>query len=369
MLSRNNCIHCNYKLKNIHIQKNFPIKFCAIDKFENNRQELSFSICEKCNIIQLDKLVKLEELYDRGHNYSVVGNTWKNFFKYFNNILDKQIVNKNILEIGCPSGKLAISNTNYKNWLIVDPNVRSIANSNIQTINSFFNKETKIDMEIDIIVHSHLFEHIYEPNIFLKLCYDKLKQNGRMIFAIPNMEYILKNNIAPFSGVMFEHNIFYSTTTVVNMLENNNFQVDNIYKYENHSIIFETRKVNKLVKQNIVDNTNYLDYFYNNIKYYNNFVKRCLDICNKHLDKKIYIFGASYNSQILLYLGLDKLDILGILDNCPEKQDKYLYGYNIKILSPEVLYNEDVIVILKNGYYSTEIKEQILKINKDAIII
>jgi hypothetical protein len=46
-----------------------------------------------------------------------------------------------------------------------------------------------------------------------------------------------------------------------------------------------------------------------------------------------------------------------------------LYGYNLQIFSPEVLVNNNCIVILKNGYYSNEIKEQIKNININTIII
>ena len=61
--------------------------------------------------------------------------------------------------------------------------------------------------------------------------------------------------------------------------------------------------------------------------------------------------------------------INGILDNNSNKQGKYLYGFKIKIISPEILKDSDSIVILKNGYYSKEIKKQILNINSNTIII
>jgi hypothetical protein len=85
--------------------------------------------------------------------------------------------------------------------------------------------------------------------------------------------------------------------------------------------------------------------------------------------KNIYIFGAYYNTQILLAMGLNDINIFGILDNCIEKQNKYLYGYNILIKSPNILKNEDSIVILKNGVYSKEIYDQIININKNTYII
>jgi predicted SAM-dependent methyltransferase len=370
MIIRDNCVSCCSKIENIYTKHNFPIKFSVENNINNfQTKKLSFSFCKKCNIIQLDKLIELDILYSNGHNFSIVGNTWKMFFEFFNDIINKYLTNKNILEIGCPSGKLALSNKLYNNWYIVDPNVINIKNNkNIHAINQFFDNNFTINNKIDIIIHSHLFEHIYNPIEFLRKCYDILCINGIMIFAIPNMEDIINNNIAPFGGVMFEHNIFYSKKTIVNMLQKVNFKIINIHEYKNHSLIFEMKKTDeKFSNITIKDDTNYLQQFYKNINYYEEFVESCLN--NIKGEQNIYIFGASYNTQILLYMGLDKLNINGILDNCLEKHNNYLYGFNIKIDSPNILVDNNCIVILKNGHYSNEIKKQILELNKNTIII
>ena len=67
----------------------------------------------------------------------------------------------------------------------------------IEIVKSFFDCDFKTDRQIDIIVHSHLFEHIYEPNNFLQKCYNLLGTEGEMIFGVPNMEYL--SNISLFS--------------------------------------------------------------------------------------------------------------------------------------------------------------------------
>ena len=72
---------------------------------------------------------------------------------------------------------------------------------------------------------------------------------------------------------------------------------------------------------------------------------------------------------MLLSLGIDVHKITGILDNSIDKQNNYFYGYNLKIFSPEILNKKDCIIILKNGYYSNEIKQQILTINPNTIFV
>ena len=98
-------------------------------------------------------------------------------------------------------------------------------------------------------------------------------------------------------------------------------------------------------------------------------VKKCNDIILNNTDKDVYMFGASYNTQYLLALGTNTNNIKGILDNCKEKQNKYFYGYDLLIQSPEIIKSKECIVILKNGYYVNEIKDQLLSINKNTIII
>ena len=95
----------------------------------------------------------------------------------------------------------------------------------------------------------------------------------------------------------------------------------------------------------------------------------CIKIINENINKEVYIFSASYNTQYLLAFGLNNVYINGILDNCKDKHDKYLYGYNLKIYDPEVLKNNDAIVICNSGYYMNEIIEQIKNINTNIIII
>ena len=101
------------------------------------------------------------------------------------------------------------------------------------------------------------------------------------------------------------------------------------------------------------------------------FKKNILKI-NKNLNnkEKIFIFGAHIFSQMMLFNGLNKKKIFGILDNDKKKINKYLYGTKFKIFSPNVL--KQIInpcVILRAGSYNEEIKKQLFKINKGTIII
>jgi hypothetical protein len=69
-------------------------------------------------------------------------------------------------------------------------------------------------------------------------------------------------------------------------------------------------------------------------------------------------------------LGLDECDIVGVLDNALGKKGKRLYGTPYEVFQPEIIKElKNVRVILKAANYQIEIKEQLVKINKNVEII
>lgn len=363
-----NCAICSMQLNYIHNISNMPIKLsCPSNNNNYDYNDMSFSQCSTCKTIQLNQLIPLDKLYSESHNFISVGKVWNNYFNLFCNSIKSIINNKNILEIGDPSGKIANSVDKYKKWYIVEPNKNKniIFKNNIEFIDQFFDEKFILNDNIDLIIHSHLFEHIYEPNKFLKKCWNLLNINGEMFFGVPNMDYIATNEICPFLGIFFEHNIFLNKHNITYLLQSNGFDIINIIDYENHSTLYHTKKINfnNIVVTPIFD---YKDLFIKTLEKYNNFINKVNNLNN---EKPIYIFGASYNTQILLTMGINIKNISGIIDNSKDKQNKYFYGYNLKIYPPTILTENDCTVILKNGYYSNEIKEQILNINSKINLI
>jgi SAM-dependent methyltransferase len=209
-----------------------PIKLCCIDAPDLTSQQLSFSICKGCNTIQLDKLIPLNVLYSSSHNTVSVGKVWEGYFTLFCKTIEQLIINKNILEIGDPSGRIANASSGFSNWYIIEPNKNEniVFKQNIHFISAFFDENFNINKieknkTIDIIVHSHVFEHMYSPNTFLKKCYEILVDDGEMIFGIPNMEHIALNELAPCLGIFFEHTIFLNKENVSGMLIKNGFKI------------------------------------------------------------------------------------------------------------------------------------------------
>ena len=189
-----------------------------------------------------------------------------------------------------------------------------------------------------------------------------------MIFGVPNMQHIANENLSLFLGIFFEHTIFLNVINITYLLKKNGFKIIDIIDYKNHSTIYHVKKTSNIECVPIIQNIDYHEQFINTINDFSLYVNHCNNII-KNTNKNVYLFGASYNSQILLTIGLDRNKINGILDNCKDKQNNYLYGYNLLIHDIEIIKNDNCIVILKSGYYSEEIKEQLKTININVEIL
>lgn len=379
MIHREECAICYGELASLYVIDDMPIKLCCVDSIEGQCSPMSFSRCCVCNTIQLDRLIPLNLLYSSSHNTVSVGKTWDNYFRLFCDKVGEIVEGAVVLEIGDPSGRVACALSNYNVWYIVEPNKNEAIEwkENIHFIEDFFDENFSLGFSVDRIVHSHVFEHMYSPNVFLKKCWNVLKEGGEMFFGIPNMEHIAQEGLAPCLGIFFEHTIFMNKENIEYLLKRNGFEVLSIYDYENHSILFHVKKVmpafggtveGGILNDNwcnidVVSINDYTQVFMTSIDKWKGMI-RSVDDCHE-----LYIFGASYNSQYLLALGLAEKKIMGILDNCKEKQGKYLYGYPLKVFSPSVISGKVCGVIVKNGYYSNEILAQLRELNSDVIII
>lgn len=180
METRTHCAICESPLQNVCYYENMPQKLACVDEPQYNTFPFSVSKCIRCHTHQLDKLVPLNILYSETHNRTSVGKTWETFFDIFCEKIQGLTHNKRVLEIGCPSGKIVRKIApHYKWYCIVDPNMVPFHETNTTTgaemkgISAFFDEQFELQERNDtpdIIVHSHLFEHIYEPRAFLHLC-------------------------------------------------------------------------------------------------------------------------------------------------------------------------------------------------------
>jgi len=220
-----------------------------------------------------------------------------------------------------------------------------------------FYETQSFDKKYKCIIHSHVFEHVYNPIEFLKKIFNDLCEDGVQFISIPNMRYWLKRGYT--NTINFEHTFYVDEFVLEDLLSKTGFVVEKKV-VDNHSVFIKAVKCENVDKINIdfgYVKDLFLDYIY--------LLKSDVStIMNNIKDENVYLFGAHIFSQTLLNFGLEENRIISILDNDPKKKDRRLYGTNLKIESPEILKGvNNPIVILRAGVYTEEISSQILEIN------
>lgn len=361
-------------LEKFFVFKNYPIFMGCTSQPVNEdiKVDMEWVISKSSGAIQLGKLIPLDILYPENHN-NIIGNIWKKHHNEFAKFIALNKPKGGILEIGGAHGYLSKIYQKKHNidWTIIEPNPVPIKGCKATFIKGIFSKELMENVNYETIVHSHVMEHIYEPNDFLNLIKNCLDDNQKMMFSIPNMKKMLENNYT--NCINFEHTIFLNENLIETLLSKYNFSIiDKKYFLDDHSIYYCVKKDIQLKSIN-----NYTDEYIVNLKMFNKYVnyyeKLIAEINRKIRDVKtdIYLFGAHVFSQHLIVNGLKTDNIKFILDNDQKKQGKRLYGTNINVCSPKILSSKkNPIVIIKAGVYTDEIKLDIINnINSETIFI
>jgi hypothetical protein len=337
--------------------------------------DMNFSISIGSGAIQLNPLLPLEVIYKEQHGSGYVGDLWNQHHLAFAKFV-YSFNFKRVLEIG---GLHGILNKLYQDldetidWTIIEPNPIPVNGVTAHFIKGYFDDHFKFDKQVDAILHSHVFEHMYDPHIFLNhinnLLSKKKKKGGGeegkyMLFSLPNFEEMLKRKYP--NMLNFEHTIFLTEPYIEYLLSKYHFRViKKEYFKEDHSIFYACISDSKVKSSSL--SKGLFEYNKKNFLEYVNYFHQLIDDLNSKIktlqnDQKLYLFGAHIFSQFLINFGLNVKRIDCIIDNDFNKQGKRLYGTDFKVFSPKCLSNDnDPVVILKAGAYSQEIKKDILE--------
>jgi hypothetical protein len=364
--------HCaisgNADLEPLYTFTQFPVFMGCTTKprEEDILADMDWGISRGSGLIQLRQLIPLDVLYPESHGSGSVGVLWEQHHAEFAEFI-RDFEPSGVLEIGGAHGILARNYATYSEipWTILEPNPSPVPGCPAVFIKQFFNEKFTFDGKVDAVIHSHLFEHIYEPRRFMQSLSNFTDIGQRLIFSLPNMEVMLRRRYT--NCINFEHTLFLTEAYVEFLLSSYGFALERKkYFKENHSIFYAARRSNnpptvslseKLYEENLALYNSYIEYHRALI----------LDINYKiqSVSKPIYLFGAHVFAQYLIAFGLDTNKISCILDNDSRKHGKRLYGTNLMVDSPRLLKDKaTALVILKAGVYNDEVRDEILsKIN------
>jgi hypothetical protein len=363
----------NSNMEDLHTIGSFPVFMGCVDHpaKEDINVDQTWHINKDTGVLQLKKLIPLDILYQAQHA-GAVGKIWIEHHTEFAKFLNK-FPPDSVLELGGAHGILSMKYGFIKEipWTILEPNPTPIADCKAKFIKGFFDEKFSYSGEISTVVHSHVFEHIYQPNDFMCQLSNFIPVGKRLIFSVPNMQAMLERNYT--NCINFEHTIFLSENYINYLIAKYGFKLlAKEYFKEDHSIFYAVER-NENVKPIELPSNLYI----NNKKLFQDYIahhKLLIDSINKRtrdISSPIYLFGAHIFSQFLIKMGLETTKIICLLDNDEKKQGKRLYGTDFRVESPEILADvKDPFIILKAGVYNSEIKEQILtKINKNTVFL
>jgi SAM-dependent methyltransferase len=350
-------------LEHLYTFENFPVFFgCTCESKEKDLvADMIWEIDPSTGVIQLSKLIPLETLYIEQH-VDATGLTWDKYNHAFSDyVLEKRT--GDIIEIGGGSGKIAniiLNKDSSINYTVIEPNPIFEEKDNLKIIKAFFSKDLKAKFDDNnTIIFSQVYEHVYDPEEFLREINEFLSIGGRLVFAYPNLEYWFKNKFT--NAINFEHTILMTDCYVDYFLTKTGFKIIEKKEYEKHSHFYVVEKVDTPIDA-ILENKyeHYKQMFIEYINYHVELVNQ-INKQIEEIDSDIFLFGGHIFSQYLISFGLNTSHIVNILDNSPLKQEKRLYGTDLIVKSPKVLANyNNPVVILKAGLYNKEIINDIL---------
>lgn len=370
----NDIVSNNADLEHLFTFNRFPAFMGCVeqDREKDIVHDMHWYISKTTGMIQLNPVLPLEIVYQTEHNPGTTGPGWLNHHKSFAEFISKYNPS-NVFEIGGSHGILSefcIEINKDINWTILEPNPIPVPGLRAQMQQGFFDDDTVIDPSVDMLVHSHVLEHVYNPDNFFKSL-EKIKTGMYHCFSVPALQRHMEQL---FTNVLnFEHTYFCTEEFIEYWLENSGFDVlEKKYYEKDHSIFYATVKTDKKTKKNNFPNSyirnkvlinKYIDYHVNLVNSFNRKIRP--------IEQNVFLFGAHVFSQFLISFGLNEYKFECILDNSSSKQNKRLYGTNLKVQSPKILKNlKSPIVILRSGVFNKEIKSDILEnINSTTIFL
>lgn len=346
----------------------FPVFMgCTNQPFESDvMSRMDWVISRGSGVIQLKKVLPLEILYGEHHGSGEIGRLWRQHHEDFAVFISEALPSA-VLEIGGAHGILEAIHSRKREipWTIIEPNPHPVPESQATFVKGFFDRSFRSKAPFDTVIHSHVMEHIFDPNEFLESLSKLMSDGQNMIFSVPNMGVMLDRGYT--NCLNFEHTVLLAEAHVEFLLARHGFDLKRKkYFRSDHSIFYHATKsvqppplppARNLYHQHKESFLAYVDGLQSSVLRLNRTIAE--------LKSPVYIFGAHIFAQSLVSLGMDTSKVVGILDNDPNKQDRRLYGTRLSVRSPlEIFGLEEVNVVLRAGAYEAEIQSQLLAINE-----
>ena len=374
------CRHCNNTIVDTFVDLSFsPASNSYLTKTQLNEPEiyypLKIMVCNTCFLVQVDEYKKSAEIFNSEYAYfSSYSTSWlEHCEKYTNKMLEKFTIDKDslVIEIASNDGYL-LQYFKKKNVPVlgIEPtsNTAAVAiDKGIPTRIEFFGETfakqlVSENLKADLLLGNNVLAHVPDINDFVKGMSLILKPQGVITMEFPHLSELIHNN--QFDTIYHEHFSYLSLFTVVKIFKENGLRIFDVEKlsthggslrvyasHDNFSNYKESRGFVEILNEE-------KSWGINSLSYYKNFRTRVDEvklefleflITQKREGKSIVGYGAAAKGNTLLnYCGIKDGLIDYIVDANPNKQNRFMPGSHIPIVSEINLTNTkpDFIIIL-----------------------
>ena len=251
-----------------------------------------------------------------------------------------------VLDIGCSLGyTLSLFKNDGSSVIGIEPseNNKKLAKKmfGIEVISSFIKEDTNLPSNNNLIILSHVLEHIIDPVLIINKAKEALSENGLLFIEVPTIEEFDGRDLYQFS---FEHINYFSHGSLKNLMHKLGFIELNHIIFQNleNTAPFYPTLGTLWFKGNIYSGGIINRYTHNKVV-----IQKYLELVNEHkmqIESNLKIFlnknfrfgiwgAGSLTSQLLSNSSVSELNVKVIFDIDKKKND--LKMEDIIIKSPE----------------------------------
>lgn len=367
---RNKCIFCEEKvfvdcfdiINTINYTEDLDVSYN-----ENEIINLNFVGCVKCGGVQLKNLFDPNLIYGKA-SHCTENDEWVKHNNSFISFIKKNIIKNNkVIEIGGGLGKFAKNAMNeiktidsYKILEIGHPIKNVELAQKIEFLEGNCEDYNFNELDVDTIIMSHVFEHLYDPKKFVK---NISNANIKEIFiAIPHMEVLMENG--DINNLNVQHTFYIDAKYIASLFNEFSYSLNETLNYADNSLFFYFKKnftPSNFKSKELYANVNLiktLDHFYNNLKE---------KISKIDIDHRFFICPSGFYGKIVYYYLKEetKKNVIGFLDGDKNKINKRLSGTNHLVYHKEFIqHRENVTILLISEKYKEKLIEELDEYNK-----
>jgi hypothetical protein len=397
-----NCRFCNTPLKHVFIDlANSPASNSFLTRDELNEPEAYYPLkvytCHSCFLVQIDEFKKSDDIFNDEYVYfSSFSKSWLAHSEaYTEQMIDRFGYNSSslVVEIASNDGYL-LQYFNNKGIPVlgIEPtaNTAKVAREKgIESIVEFFgvrlakelaNKQKKANL----LLGNNVLAHVPDINDFVGGMKVILEEQGTITMEFPHLIKLIQH--AQFDTIYHEHFSYLSFYTVKKVFEKHGLEMFDVEEIPTHggSLRIFAKHMEDDSKQISINVTKLLEYEIDkgvaNLDYYILFQEKAekikIDLLRFLIDQKlkgktVAAYGAAAKGNTLLNFCGVKSDLISfVVDANPSKQNKFLPGSHIPVVSESFFEcnNPDYILIFPWNI-KTEIIKQLAYLKSTRFVI